>query len=159
MDIQQSIEQVAGILHRAGLQFDIRSDGAGYRLPFETVAVFVDVDGWGDGTVVTVSSPILQGIDEDGPGAAVALNRLNDLNRAHRFLKFTFMDGYLVAVADLLGATLRQEQLLDVVYATASAADRLGPELADEVGGLTYGRWLAEQEQGDAVEADDDIPF
>jgi hypothetical protein len=139
MDIEASIEQVAGILVREELSFQTRGDGRGYRLLFGSgTGVLIEFDHWKNDVIVKVSSPILSQIDPDGPGAAAALNALHELNHSHCFLKFVFVEGALVVACDLLGGHLHSSQLLNAVYAVASAARRLEDELIDEVGGLTY---------------------
>ena len=135
MDIDASIEQVAGILVREDLKFQMASDGAGYRLLFGSTAVFISFTPWRDGVSITVTAPILQDIDPAAPGAAVALNRLNELNMNHRFIKFVFDDGALMAIYDLLGDRLQATELLNAVYVIAAAADHLDDELIDEIGG------------------------
>lgn len=139
MDIDASIEQVAGILVREDLNFETREDGRAYRLLFGSAAVFIEFDPWQDGgVVISVSAPILQDIDVAGPGAAAAMNRLNSLNREHRFLKFTYDDGVLAAGCELLGDTLQAPELLNAIFVTAAAADQLDDALREEVGGKTY---------------------
>lgn len=166
MDVQQVLEQVAGIMHRERLHFDVRPDGRGYCVPFPGAAVFVEVGRWRDGVMVTVTAPVLQEIGEDGPGAAAALNALNPLNRGHRFLKFLFIDGDLIVAGDLLGDTLQAGELLNLVHGTAAAAGEVAASLAEETGGLTYDQWVEAEEARATMEADepaadpdDDIPF
>jgi hypothetical protein len=138
MDLDASIEQVAGILVREELKFQMAPDGEGYRLLFGSAAVFITFMPWRDGVSITVSSPILQDIDATAPGAAVALNRLNELNLNHRFLKFVFDDGALMAIYDLLGDRLQATELLNAVYVVAAAADHLDDELIEEIGGKRF---------------------
>lgn len=161
MNCQQSLEQVAGILQRADLTFDTSPDGRGYLVPFPAAAVYVTVGPWREGAVVTLTSPVLQEIDDEGPGAALVLNKLNKLNRRHRFLKFFYRHGRLVAAADLLGDGLTSETLLNVVFGMASVSARVAEKLAEPSGGLTYAQWRAEREEcdGEGIDADDDIPF
>ena len=140
MDIDASIEQVAGILHRAELKFDTRPDGKAYRLLFVGgEAVFIDFDRWGDDSVlITVSSPALDDIEADSIGAAIALNRLNELNGSHRFVKYLLADGTLMVATDLLGDTLQAGELLNVVFGVAGAAREVVEQLQPEVGGLRH---------------------
>src|SRR4051794_23807575 len=112
MDVEASIEQVAGILGREGLSFQTSDDGRVYRLLFGSTAVFIAFQRWMDESVViTIYSPILQDMAEDSPGAAQALNMLNDLNAKHFFSKFTFQHGVLIAEYDLLGDNLQASEL------------------------------------------------
>jgi hypothetical protein len=140
MDIDASIEQVAGILHRADLQFETRPDGKAYRLLFvDGDAVFVDFKRWGDDSVaITVSSPALQELEEESIGAAIVLNRLNGLNDARRFIKYVYVDESLVVASDLLGDTLQAGELLNAIYGVANAAREVAEELQPEVGGKRH---------------------
>lgn len=155
MDMDASIEQVAGILVRDELQFQMAPEGDGYRLLFGSAAVFIAFLPWRDGVSITVSAPILSDIDPSAPGAAVALNRLNELNLSHRFLKFVFDDGTLVAIYDLLGDRLQAEELLNAVYVVAAAADHLDDELIVEMGGKRFEEVL--EELGEEVEDEEEL--
>jgi hypothetical protein len=152
MDFEASIEQVAGILLREDLKFQTAPDGAGYRLLFGSTAVFIAFTPWREGVAITVTAPILQEIDGSSPGAAVLLNRLNELNLNHRFLKFVYDDGALVAVYDLLGDRLQATELLNAVYVVAAAADHLDDELVDEIGGKRFEDVLEELEDVEGLE-------
>jgi hypothetical protein len=147
MDLDASIEQVAGILVRAELKFQMHPEGDGYRLLFGSAGIFITFMPWNDGVSITVSSPILQDIDPAAPGAAVALNRLNELNLNHRFIKFVFREGALVAIYDLLGDRLQAEELLNAVYIVAAAADHLDDTLIDEIGGKRFEDVMEELEE------------
>ncbi|RKQ87683.1 putative sensory transduction regulator [Solirubrobacter pauli] len=139
MDVEASIAQVAGILVSEGLRYHVSGDGRTYRLRFDSAAVFIDFREWQDDSVVIiVHSPVLQDIDPASPGAAQALNLLNDLNRSFFFVKFTFRDGVLVARYDLLGESLQTGELVNAIYEIAGAADRLDDELADALGGKPF---------------------
>lgn len=152
MDLDVSIEQVAGILVREELKFQTAPDGEGYRLLFGSTAVFIAFSPWRDGVSITVSAPILQDIDPSSPGAATLLNRLNELNMNHRFLKFVYDDGALIAVYDLLGDRLQAAELLNAVYIVAAAADHLDDELIDEIGGKRFEDVLEEIEEIEDLE-------
>jgi len=148
VDVEASIEQVAGILVREGLRYQISGDRRTYRLLFGSAAVFIDFDQWqDDGVVITVHSPVLQDIHAESPGAAQALNLLNELNRSFFFVKFTFRDGILIARYDLLGDSLQAGELVNALYEIAGAADRLDDELADALGGKPYETKLEEWAQ------------
>lgn len=157
MDRDQSIEQVAGILIREGLGFETRDDGQGYRLIFDSAAVFIGFSPWRDGTVITLSSPILQGIDETGPGGAAALNRLNTLNKNSFFTKFTFEDGTLIVEYDLLADRLQADELMNALSVVATSAEVLDDELVDELGGKPFREILEEREaRGERGRDEDD---
>jgi hypothetical protein len=147
MDIAASTEQVAGILHRADFTFETHHDGDSYRLLFEGGdAVFVNFGPWGDGVLITVSSPALQDIEADSVGAAIALSRVNELNRTHRLLKYMFVDDSLVVVYDLLGDTLQAGELINAIRTVAAGARELVEELQHEVGGASYEDWAEQVE-------------
>jgi hypothetical protein len=155
MDVTTSIEQVAGILHRAGLRFDPTPGDTGYRLLFEPdEAVVLAVEPWRrDSVLITLSSPVLQDVPAEGAGAAVVQNRLHELDHAHRFAKFLWTGDTLLAVHDLLGDTLQAGELLNAVHALAAAASEVAAELQPEVGGLRY-RGVLEQ-AGTGIEFDE----
>ena len=91
--------------------------------------VFIDFSVWqDDGVVITVHS-VVQDIDPESPGAAQALNLLNDLNRSYFFVKFVFRDGLLIARRDLLGDTLSPAELISALYEVSGASNRLRGEL------------------------------
>jgi hypothetical protein len=145
VDVEASIAQVAGILVSEGLRYHVSGDGRTYRLRFDSAAVFIDFREWQDDSVVIiVHSPVLQDIDPESPGAAQALNLLNDLNRSFFFVKFTFREGVLVARYDLLGESLQTGELVNAIYEIAGAADRLDDELAEALGGKPFEVKLSE---------------
>ena len=155
MDVEASIEQVAGILVREGLNFQTAKDGNSYRLLFGSAAVFINFREWdGDSVVITVHSPVLQDIDPGSPGAALALNRLNELNRRHFFVKFVFTKDTLIVDYDLLGDRLQAPELLNAVYTVAAVADDLDDKLVVELGGKRYEdvmqEWESEEEEEEA---------
>ena len=158
MDIASSTEQVAGILYREDFTFDTSPDGDSYRLLFDGgEAVFINFGEWGpDGVLITVSSPALQDIESDSIGAAIALSRVNELNRTHRLLKYMFVDDTLVVVYDLLGDALQAVELVSAVRTVAAGAREVAEELQDEVGGARYQEW-AEQEEFEFEDADLDF--
>lgn len=145
MNVDTSIEQVAGILVREELRYQVSGDGRTYRLRFDSAAVFIDFQQWQDDSVVIiVHSPVLQDIHPESAGAAQALNILNDLNRSFFFVKFTYRDGVLIARYDLLGESLQAGELVNAIYEIAGAADRLDDELAEALGGKPFEVKLSE---------------
>ena len=140
MNLQASIEQVAGILHRAGFDFDTHRDGWSYRIRFDRDAVFVHVDDFNGSPRVFVSSPALSNLDPEDPGYALLLNQLNELNAQHRFAKWFITDGTLLCAHDLLGSTLQADQLLNAVMSVAGAVHNAceDRELEDVTGGDRY---------------------
>jgi hypothetical protein len=139
MDIQASIEQVAGILVRANLRFDIHDDGDAYRLLFGEDAVFIRFEAVGERVRIVLTSPALQDLDPEDAGYAVLLNGLNDLNASHRFVKWLVDDETtLLGVHDLLGDTLRADELLNAVYALAGATANAAERFEDVTGGTRY---------------------
>jgi hypothetical protein len=152
MDLDGSLEQVAGILLREDFKFDTSVDGRSYRLLFGTAGVFIHFSVWNETSVaIKVHSPVVQDIDPESPGGAEALNLLNELNQAHLFVKFRMVGGTLVAEYDLLGDHLQATELRNALLTVASAADSLDDDLADRLGGKRFDmkleEWNLEQEQ------------
>ena len=154
MTTRASIEQVAGILVREGLRFQTHEDGDSYRLLFGEDAVFIHFESVGDHVRIALSSPALQDIDEDGAGAAIALNELNRLNVEHRFVKWVFDEGTLIAGVDLLGDDLQASELRNAVYTLAGTVSQVAEELEERVGGSRYGELL--EEELDELEVEDE---
>jgi hypothetical protein len=155
MDIQTSIEQVAGILVREGLSFQTHEDGDGYRLWFGDDAVFIHFDRYGDGTRVYLTSPVLQDLDPEDAGYAVLLNALNELNATHRFTKFFVHERTsLLAVQDLFGDDLRAPVLINAIYTLVAAVAEVAAEYGDATGGLRYAEFVGEPE---LEEVDEDL--
>ena len=129
VDVASSVTKVTDILVGEELPHQISGDGQTCRLRFESAEVFIDFIVWqDDGVVITVQS-VVQDIDPESPGAAQALNLLNDLNRSFFFVKFVFRDGMLIARRDLLGDTLSPAELVSALYEVAGASNRLRDEL------------------------------
>lgn len=153
MDIEASIEQVAGILVREDFKFDTANDRRSYRLMFGSVAVFIHFHTWqDDGVVITVSCPILLDVDPESAGAAEALNMLDELNRGQFFARFTFGGTTLEVDYDLLGDHLQAAELSNAIYVIAAAADALDDALLERLGGKKYETKLEEW----ASEAEDE---
>ncbi|MEA2124057.1 MAG: hypothetical protein QOI80_839 [Solirubrobacteraceae bacterium] len=152
MDVNASIEQVAGILVREDFKFSTSDDGRSYRLLFGTAGVFIHFTPWGESSVtIKVHSPVVQDIDPESPGGAEALNLLNDLNQGHLYVKFRMVGGTLIAEYDLLGDHLQAAELRNALITVAAAADNLDDDLADRLGGKRFDtkleEWDLEQEQ------------
>jgi hypothetical protein len=129
MDVESAIARVTDILVGEQLRHQISGDGETCRLRFDGAEVFIDASVWhDDGVVITVHS-VVQDIDPESPGAAQALNLLNDLNRSYFFVKFVFRDGLLIARRDLLGDTLSPAELVSALYEVSGASSRLRSEL------------------------------
>lgn len=157
MDVNASIEQVAGILLRQEFNFDAAADGRSYRLLFGTAGVFVHVYTWQETSVlIKVHSPVVQDIDPESPGGAEALNLLNVLNQAHVFVKFRLYNGTLIAEYDLLGDTLQAGELRNALLTVAAAADGLDDDLADRLGGKRFDTKLEEWDVAHEDEMDED---
>jgi len=156
MDVNASIEQIAGILIREDFQFDASADKRSYRLLFGTAGVFVHAYRWNETSVmIKVHSPVVQGIDPESPGGAEALNLLNVLNQTHVFVKFRLLNGTLIAEYDLLGDTLQAGEMRNAVLTVAAAADHLDDDLASRLGGKRFDTVL---EEWDSAHEDDQAP-
>lgn len=146
MDIQASIEQVAGILVREDLSFATHEDGDSYRLLFNEDAVFIDFAPWGSDHVrIAVVCPAVQGIAPETAGHVAALARANELNQDHGFVKWVLDGDTLSAVYDLLGDHLQAGELLNAVYTLAHTVNMVAEELVLVTGGERYGELSAEE--------------
>jgi hypothetical protein len=138
--MQRLIEQVAGILHRNGVEFDTRADGTQYRILLDSSATFVSFSDFGGRSVVSLYSPILQEVDEAG-GVGPILEALNDLNAASRFGRFVYYPELRVIALeyDLLGDDLQEDELMNAVGLVSETANAQDEELKLVLGtGMSY---------------------
>jgi hypothetical protein len=138
--MQRLIEQVAGILHRNGVEFDTRADGTQYRILLDSSATFVSFSDYRGRTVVSLYSPILQEIDDDG-GRENILEALNDLNAASRFGRFVYYpELHVIALEyDLLGDDLQEAELMNAIGIVSETANAQDEELKLVLGtGMSY---------------------
>jgi hypothetical protein len=138
--MQRLIEQVAGILHRNGVEFDTRADGTQYRILLDSSATFVSFSDYGGRSVVSLYSPILQEVDEAG-GVGPILEALNDLNAASRFGRFVYYPELRVIALeyDLLGDDLQEGELMNAVGLVSETANAQDEELKLVLGtGMSY---------------------
>jgi Putative bacterial sensory transduction regulator len=138
--MQRLIEQVAGILHRNGVEFDTRADGTQYRILLDSSATFVSFSDFGGRSVVSLYSPILQEVDEAG-GVGPILEALNDLNAASRFGRFVYYPELRVIALeyDLLGDDLQEGELMNAVGLVSETANAQDEELKLVLGtGMSY---------------------
>jgi len=146
MDIQASIEQVAGILIREDLDFATHQDGDSYRLLFNDDAVFISFTPWGrDRVRIALVCPAVQGIEPETAGHVAALARANELNQDHGFVKWVLDGDTLSAVHDLLGDHLQAGELLNAVYTLAHTVNMVADELVLVTGGERWGERYAEE--------------
>jgi hypothetical protein len=138
--MQRLIEQVAGILHRNGVEFDTRADGTQYRILLDSSATFVSFSDYGGRSVVSLYSPILQEVDEAG-GVGPILEALNDLNAASRFGRFVYYPELRVIALeyDLLGDDLQEAELMNAIGLVSETANAQDEELKLVLGtGMSY---------------------
>jgi hypothetical protein len=138
--MQRLIEQVAGILHRNGVEFDTRADGTQYRILLDSSATFVSFSDHGGRTVVSLYSPILQEVDDAG-GRENILEALNDLNAASRFGRFVYYPELRVIALeyDLLGDDLQEAELMNAIGLVSETANAQDEELKLVLGtGMSY---------------------
>jgi hypothetical protein len=147
--MQRVIEQVAGILHRNGVEFDTRADGNEYRILRDSTATFVSFHRFGEATIVSLYSPVLQEVEE-GDRIAEICQAMNDLNASSRFGRFVYYPELRVIALeyDLLGDELQEEELMYAVDLISNVANAQDEELK-----LRLGTGLRFQE---AEAADDD---
>jgi hypothetical protein len=138
--MQRLIEQVAGIMHRNGVEFDTRADGTQYRILLDSSATFVSFSDYGGRSVVSLYSPILQEVDEAG-GVGPILEALNDLNAASRFGRFVYYPELRVIALeyDLLGDDMQEVELMNAVGLVSETANAQDEELKLVLGtGMSY---------------------
>jgi hypothetical protein len=138
--MQRLIEQVAGILHRNGVEFDTRADGTQYRILLDSSATFVSFSDYGGRTVVSLYSPILQEVDDAG-GRENILEALNDLNAASRFGRFVYYPELRVIALeyDFLGDDLQEAELMNAIGLVSETANAQDEELKLVLGtGMSY---------------------
>lgn len=63
MPDQRIIEQVNGILAMNNINFLTHENKRSFLVPSGSAGVYVDFVDWGDGTVVTLNSPVLEQVD------------------------------------------------------------------------------------------------
>ena len=143
--MQRVIEQVAGILHRNGVEFDTRADGNEYRILRDSSATFVSFSELDGGVMVSIHSPVLQELD--GELRAEILEAVNDLNAGSRFGRFVYYPELRVIALeyDLLGDDLQEEELLNAVDLVSTTANAQDEELKLRLGS---GRRFREAEAG-----------
>jgi hypothetical protein len=138
--VQHVIEQVAGILHRNGVEFDTRADGSEYRILLDTSATFVSFSRLRDRTMISFYSPVLQEIEDDGRLAEIC-ELMNELNAASRFARFVYYPELRVIALeyDLLGDDLHEAELMHAVNLISEVANAEDEELKIRLGtGLRF---------------------
>lgn len=153
------IDQVAGILTRADVPFQMSADGDEYRVLRGSTAVFIRVADWGEGTVVHFWAPVAGGIDlKDADNFGGLHIVANDLNREQYFLKWVVSsddenDGSISIEYDLLGDELDAHELLNALGEVSGAADHFDDEIIDQFGGKRFEDYVREAEdEGPVVE-------
>jgi hypothetical protein len=113
--------------------------GGTFYLTNESAAIFVEVQEWGDGTVVKIVSPMLRGVrPTDDVFRWVAIDGQSFWFTHARVV---VRDGGLCDILmeqDLYGDTLDPEELRTAVTAVAVSANDLDDELQSRFGGI---RW------------------
>ncbi len=142
--MQRVIEQVAGILHRNEVPFVTRADGNGYRIMRESSATFISFAQFGETVMVSVHSPVLQEIEENGHLLEI-LTAVNDLNASQRFSRFVYYpEERVIAVEyDLAADDLQESELILAVERISYAANIQDEELKLRLGtGLRFSETL-----------------
>jgi hypothetical protein len=138
--VQPVIEQVAGILHRNGVEFDTRADGNEYRIVRDTSATFISFSRLGSGTMISFYSPVLQEIEEDDRLAEL-YELMNELNAASRFGRFVYYPELRVIALeyDLLADDLQEAELMHALTLISDVANAQDEELKIRLGtGLRF---------------------
>jgi hypothetical protein len=138
--MQRVIEQVAGILHRNGVEFDTRADGNEYRILRDSSATFVSFHRFGDATIVSLYSPVLQEVEEADRIGEI-FQAMNDLNASSRFGRFVYYPELRVIALeyDLVGDELQESELMYAVDLISTVANSQDEELKLRLGtGLRF---------------------
>jgi hypothetical protein len=143
------MDQIAGILTRNEIPFQVDSDGAEYRVLFGSSAVFISVRAWAEGTVVHMRAPVIIGFELE-PHMGTAYFAVNDLNYELYFAKFCVLAGEdrgsISVEHDLLGDDLQASELMNALELLAQLADDNDDRLQADIGGRTYAQMLAAPE-------------
>jgi hypothetical protein len=135
-DLAPITELVEGALSERGIRFE-RRGAQSLHIPHGSAEVTVGFDDLAGGTVIRVSSLVLDDLALSPDQEATALRALNDRNRSVRFAKFILESGAgsIMLEYDLLGDYLQPEELINAVTAVAQMADDHDDLLRDELGG------------------------
>jgi hypothetical protein len=148
--VEEKMDQIAGIFTRNEVPFAQAQDGSGYRVLYESTAVFVSVRPFQDGTVVHFDAPLVVDFDLS-QNAGTAFSAINHLNREVYFAKFVLHEeesgrGTITAETDLLGDDLQSSELMNGLQVVAQLADSNDERLQADIGGKTYAEVLQAEE-------------
>ena len=133
---QSVIEQVLGILTLEKVEFQVSDNKRSFLVHLGSAAVTIEFGSWGDGTVVSIRSTLLEQIDASGERRQRIFDELNELNRQRYFTKL-YCDlerSFIIVEYDLLGSQLTGPGFLNGLSAVASAADELVDSLSLSLG-------------------------
>lgn len=121
MSRQQIYRQICGILVANSFTWTETPTG-GMFLRFSSAGVVIDLRPWGDQTLIHFSSQVLSGIEVP---ASIALNEVNDLNKASHFARWVYYDDSrsIALEYDILGDHLQENELMTALNSLARQAD------------------------------------
>jgi hypothetical protein len=155
--MERLIDQVFGILSRNKVEFQTRQDGREFRIPYDSAAVFLDFQQQGEEELVAIRSPLLQDVDESGPGREKLLGLVNDLNCRIMLGKACwYADRKVIELEHWLrGNDLQGAELMHALSLIARTAGAEDDALRDALGTGRTSREVMEAEAGedDVVEA------
>ena len=138
MGVQETLDQIGGVLTRLEIPYERRADGLGYVVNENTVAVYVSVGQWGDGTAVHFGASVVEELELTEPDSiAKAHAAANRLNRTRYFARFCVYEerGTIEIEYDLFGDDVQADELVRALISVAELADQSAAELVGEVGG------------------------
>src|SRR3954462_10923981 len=105
MGVQETLDQMAGILARLQIPYEARDDGWSYTVHQGVVPISLTAEAWGDATAVHLSAPVVEELDGDEGELAKTYATVNRLNCANYFARFCVYEDRrsVTAEYDLLG--------------------------------------------------------
>ena len=151
MSTERYVDQVYGILSKAGIAFDTREDGRQYRIRYDSAYVFVGFREVGDDALVTLTCPLLQEVDVAVPGRERLLEAVNRFNCATLLGKACwYEERRQVDVEHYLRADdLQAAELVHALAMIAASVERHDDELQHELGTGRRGAdvWAADDDE------------
>jgi hypothetical protein len=134
--VERIIDQVHGIMSKAGLHFDTSSDGKEYRVPYDSAFVYVRFNQSGDDTMVSFTSPLLSEVDESVPGKQKILEAVNDLNAEIMIGKAVYYAEHKWIGLEhwIVGDDLQADEYLDTLGRVAHTAEDWDDKFLESLG-------------------------
>lgn len=149
-------QQVAGMFARNDYPAEMLPDDSGYRLVVGSTETVIGFSEWNDDVVITMNAVLLTNAPMKGRARALALERINELNRTiplgKVYLTNEVEDDDLSPLIELeyqlLGKNLDLSEFFPALEHVAFLADEIDDELKSELAG----RLFFEPEGEDAVD-------